>query len=186
MHPASGWYAPDRNASKEKPMSDPFCFGLRTGAILMGLAGSCMMPPASAEDIFLAPSQAEYRDAFASATAIYQSRQQDYVVFANMLAQGWVHAHREQAPTEAQLWELPTANDWVGCIAYQFPKPEIFERVKFRSYAHTATLTRWITEHEKSATKIQGGRDLIRKLKELPDWATRCENLVRSDDRSAI
>jgi len=172
--------------SKEKPMSDLFRFRRQMAWVLMGLLGLCAMPLACAEDLFLAPSQTEYRDAFANATAIYQSRQQDYVVFADMLAQGWVHAHHDQAPTEAQLWELPTANDWIGCIAYQFPKPEIFERVQFRSYTHTTTLTRWISEHEKPARKIQGGRDLIRRLKELPDWATRCENLVRSDDRSTI
>jgi hypothetical protein len=139
---------------------------------------------------FVMPSQAQYREQYAKASTIYktdyEASQIDYTTFVDMLVDAWLHRHYSNRQSDSESWEIPTANDWIGCVLYEFPRPDVFKRVEFRSYTRSTDLEEWIMQHGAAATKVEGGRDLVQRLKALPQWSSLCEDLVRGDDGMSL
>jgi len=135
------------------------------------------------------PTVEQYRAIYSQTDALYRANTlPDLNVFADMLANGWVNAHRQQAleRSKAQLakpefvWELPYANDWIGCILYNVAStPDIFEKVHFRTFADEPLLNGWISKNEESLSKDPETKEFVEKLKVLPEIAAQCEDLVR-------
>jgi hypothetical protein len=154
--------------------------------LIFGFSISLASVVSAAEPNFVMPSQAQYRAKYANASSIYkndyEAEQIDYTTFIDMLVDGWLREHHPEGGNRAERWEMPAANDWVGCVLYEFPKPEVFKRIDFRSYTRSKDLTEWVLQHEQSVAKTEGGPDLVGRLKALPEWSKLCEDLVRGDD----
>lgn len=146
----------------------------------------CIFGAASANPRFAMPSQAQYRAQYESASVIYKTDYEmqhlDYTTFIDMLVDAWLHQHASDREDGNATWENPVANDWVGCLLYEFPKSDAFTRVNFRSYTLARDLPQWISDHRDAAASVEGGSDLIARLDALTEWSSLCEDLVRGDD----
>ena len=159
---------------------------LRVFTLTFSIQVTLTVAAAAAEPNFAMPSQAQYREQYAIASTVYETdydaRRIDYTTFVDMLIDGWLQGHRASRRNDAKSWEIPTANDWIGCVLYQFPKPDVFKRVHFHSYTRSRDLEEWISQHGAAATKVPGGGNLVERLKALPAWSALCEDLVRGDN----
>jgi len=107
-----------------------------------------------------------------------------YPVFLQMLAGSWIQAHKGEALEKAakkhqpqasweDIWELPYANDWLGCMSYQFKNADIFSQSNFQTFLKEPFLGGWI---EKNST---ADPEFLATLKDLTEIANKCEAIVR-------
>lgn len=160
-------------------------FPLRNLALLLGMSMTFGVT-AAPQPKFVMPSQSQYRAKYAAASVIYKTdiegERIDYTTFVDMLIDAWLHDHPAQPEAGMQAWEFPTANDWIGCVLSEFPSPDAFKRIEFHSYTRSRDLPEWIQQHESVAGTVDGGRDIVDRLKLLSEWSSLCEDLVRGDD----
>lgn len=146
---------------------------------------------ASASPQFHEPSIQQARQIYAAGTAIYVSNKDpDFNVFAEMLAKAWIDNHKQQALEKAakrhseqaspdDVWELPFANDWLGCLFWQIPDEEVFRQAHFATYDDHPMLLGWIEENKALLDSTPELRTFRDSLEQLPAWSAKCEDLVR-------
>lgn len=139
---------------------------------------------------FKTPTVEQYRAVYQQMDKTYRTKQSaDFNVFADMLANGWINAHREEAISRSKgspakpeyVWELPYANDWLGCIGFNIIPggPAVLEKVHFATFNDEPVLFGWIKAHKDDLDKDQETQQFGLELAALPDIANQCEELVR-------
>lgn len=152
------------------------------------------MPVLGMAQEFTLPTLEEARTAYQEADKAFDHEKGDpsFVAFASMLADGWVAAHKQQALDKAMkrhemqasmddVWPLPLANDWLGCMMLQFPDKSAMTKANFASYAEHPMLLGWIDQHQEELNAAEQ-QDFVQRLKKLPDWAPRCEKVISALD----
>lgn len=116
----------------------------------------------------------------------------DLLSFGVMLGTTWINVHKQDALTEAakhgrnyalpeEVWELPYASDWVGCMLWQFQDPDIFVKAHFSSFdTAETTLVGWIDKNAKLLDSSPELKIFRGQLEALPDWAQQCEKIARN------
>lgn len=112
-----------------------------------------------------------------------------FPVFLQMLAGGWIQAHKEEALQKAakrheplarpeDIWELPYANSFLGCMSLQFDSASVFAKYDFQTFLKEPLLNGWI-EKNKDIGKTPEGKQFLDQLSGLTEYANKCENIVR-------
>lgn len=141
---------------------------------------------------FRAPTIAQSKAMYAVVDALYKRHDdENLAAFEDMLADAWVNAHKQEALEKAakkhqpqaqpeDVWELPYANDWLGCMNIQFDDPNIFTRAKFSTYADHPTLFGWLDLHAEELKASPELKAFDIAMRQLPEWGAKCEEIVRN------
>ena len=167
--------------------------------LLLAAALSLTATAATATELkFEEPTLAQYRQMYGIVDQLVRENQAsggakyaDVTSFALMLGSTWLNVHRQDAMEKAakhgrvqatpeEAWELPYANDWIGCILYQFPEGSIFEQAHFSTFdTKPTTLVGWIEANAELLNSTEELQLFRGRLEALPDWAMKCEAIVR-------
>ena len=132
---------------------------------------------------FKTESIATYRAVYEQGVEIYKTgKLPGFNAFADMIASGWVVAHKQAALECSKdvvakpecVWELPYANDWLGCMFFQFDNAEIFEQVHFETFKDEPFLNGWISKH-----KDELPAPFLDTMSNLTEIANKCETIIR-------
>lgn len=131
------------------------------------------------------------RDAYRAADALFRAR--TYPGFNAVMvhaADVFIAAHRTQAIacTDAAkwpqgpgmaipdcVWPLPFANDWLGCMALQFPTPDVLDGF---GYDDTQPLFVWTDRNYDEVSAKPEGALFLRQLNGTEKLGAQCEHVL--------
>jgi hypothetical protein len=86
------------------------------------------------------------------------------------------------APPEC-IWEVPYSNDWVGCMALQFPPPADLAAL---NYDDNTPLYIWIDRNYDIVTDLPAGPEFLRQINGTEKLGAQCEATLRHPDKGGI
>lgn len=80
------------------------------------------------------------------------------------------------------VWPRPSADDWVGCMAYQFDGVEAeMQQFKLDTVRDDETVFIWIDRNYDAITAQPGGLDFITQLNGMPILGAACDQLTQDE-----
>lgn len=146
---------------------------------------------------FDTPTIKQAQDSYEAANKLYVSKANpDFNSFADLLAEGWLQAHKEEALAKAakrglpqaapeDAWELPYANLWVGCMSFELGGGTPFAKYHFHTIEDAHTLGNWLKSNAAILHADDAGLLFERQLQNLTAIAAKCEDTVRGAPKTA-
>lgn len=144
------------------------------------------------EPAFVEVTLAQSREAYEKADALFKTKEN--LSFNALISQAgvvYIHAHMSTAIacTDRQhwpagpglaipecIWELPYANDWVGCMSLQYPAPDV---VAAFGYSDDVPVMLWLDRHYDEVIAKPQGPEFLRQLYGMEKLGAECESIVR-------
>lgn len=159
--------------------------------ILAVALACCFSVPAFAQELRQGTTLAASKQMYQVVNQMYKDKSSpDFVTFENVLGAGWIAAHKQEAMEKAakkgipqaspdDVWELPYANDWLGCMSMQIPSEQTLIDAKFSTFAQHQFLPGWLQDNKEALHKTAELTVLYDFLFNIDVVAVKCEDLIR-------